>query len=232
MKAPNTYNSFLVYFLSFISQLCVLISFFVAQTPMCIWFAKAMKATTDLNKLVPYIIARAHVDGYSLIKWGTVNDEEGIKTTYLSCSRQGFKATGRASIKCDCKFQLRLNRKLTGEISMTKNLIKHNHAPHLVVQNSEGKYILEIQQKFLWKEDEEHVANGLLKDSKTTSWARHYIIKMLVERYLDLFATFNDTKAEAAFRQVCITYSINLICGGKYNIFLTCKYQDRFNYLF
>lgn len=224
MQAPNTYNERLVYFLAFISLLCVLIFFFVAQTPMCQWLAKAMETTEDLDSLVPYIIARAHVDGYSLIKWGTVTDDQGIKTTYLSCSCKGSKASGRVSIKCGCEFQLRLNRLVAGGITMSKKLLKHNHAPHLAVLNSEGQYILEIHQKFLFKEDEEHVANGLLKEGQTTDWARHHITKQLVDRYLNMFAKFNDAKAEAVFRKVCTTSSIDLICAIEFNLLDMYKY--------
>jgi hypothetical protein len=172
---------------------------------MANWLAASFLHATNLNSLVCYIIARAHLDGYSLIRFGTKLDEDGdIIAMYLACSRKGSSGAGynRASIKCNCKFELRLAVNTMGELTYNAKNLEHNHGAHLVRRNEDGKFVLELQQRFLQEEEEQEMAEGCVKQGKGVVWARDFICQKFVTRYHQLFLDHKDEKAMAVIKEV------------------------------
>ena len=167
------------------------------------WLKKGLENTKKLDEFARYVLARAHLDGYSLIRFGTKQDsDQEILATYLACSSKGTSSTERVSKKCKCDFEVRLSCNVMGKITYKKNNLKHNHKPHLVTRNDDGRFELEIQQRFLLEEEEEEMAKSVITMGKDRDWARQYLCAEVVKRYKKLFEEHQDDIAVETLQKV------------------------------
>jgi hypothetical protein len=194
------------------------------------WLKKALANTKKLDAFSRYVLARAHMDGYSLIRFGTKqDDDQEMLATYLACSSKGTSCTERVSKKCKCEFELRISCNVMGEITYKKNNLKHNHKPYLVTRNDDGIFELEIQQRFLLEEEEEEMAKGVITRGLDRDWARKFLCEEVVKRYKKLFEAHKDEKAVETLLEVQIIvfimcFLVHSECFCMYYVLLKCTF--------
>jgi hypothetical protein len=154
-----------------------------------------------LDVLTDYIIARAHIDGFSLVRNAGKTRDGSLFKTYLQCSQRGQGITfDRTSFKCDCKFELRLNTLITGSVNTNVISLDHNHNPTLSEQRGDGKVNLKFFQKHLLMEDEVEI----FKSHPDVEVQRKEMARIITKRYLEIFNKFSDGEAALIFKKVCI----------------------------
>jgi hypothetical protein len=89
-----------------------------------------------------------------------------------------------------------------GELTYNAKNLEHNHGAHLVRRNEDGKFVLELQQRFLQEEEEQKMAEGCVTQGECVVWARDFICQKFVTRYLQFFLDHKDEKAMAVMKEV------------------------------
>jgi len=108
-----------------------------------------------LEDLVDYAIARAHLEGHSLIRTGgrMNDDDEDYSSIYLLCSCRGVNAAKRGDNKTKCPFKVRLSKSEFGEFKSIVTNINHNHPGPFVTVHEGGQVELKIAQRYLLQEE-------------------------------------------------------------------------------
>jgi hypothetical protein len=154
----------------------------------------------DLEEFLNYIIARAHIDGHSLVRNAGQCKDQALRAAYLICSHAGIgRGVERASVKCECKFEIRFSVSLTGEVTSNVISLQHNHAPLHAVIGTNGTVQIKFLQKHLLKEDEEKIFKAYPDVNKE----REMFSTIVSKRYTELFENFDDGNASLFFQNVC-----------------------------
>lgn len=127
------------------------------------WAHRLAGEEMELVSVVDYALARAHLDGFLLVRTGSKMVDGTISRQTLTCSCAGVKsgATSRASSKCGCTFKITLQQE-DSSVVIDEHDISHNHGP---VASRIINDLLELNapQRLLTKDEQDEIGKNLPK---------------------------------------------------------------------
>ena len=155
----------------------------------------------DLVSVVDYALARAHLDGFFLVRTGSLTVDDTFIRQTLVCSCAGAKSgvTSRASTKCGCTFKITL-RQEDSAVIVDEEETSHNHQP---IASRIINDLLELQapQRLRTQEEQGAIGEKLIKGASVEE-ASILMATQIKDRYYNVLKNLDDDEGMELL-QVC-----------------------------
>jgi hypothetical protein len=155
------------------------------------WAHRLAGEEMDIVPVVDFALARAHLDGFLLVRTGSKMVDGAMSRQTLTCSCAGIKsgATSRASSKCGCTFKITLQQE-DSSVIIDEDDISHNHGP-FASRIINDLLELDAPQRLLNKDEQDEIGKKLAEGASVEE-ASNLMATQIKNRYFSVLQTFED----------------------------------------